>query len=89
MFKYENVDGVDSFKFSLGNGDTIKYFVLSVYNQDGTTISDMSDCFLHIQYIIGRKNETSLISNKVLEYSKEIYLISGHNFDVLNNMYNL
>ena len=88
MFKYENVDGVDSFKFSLGNGDTIKYFVLSVYNQDGTTISDMQDYFMHFHFIIRNKNETNLILNKILDCDKENYLTLGHNFNVLNNTYN-
>ena len=85
--KYDNVDGGDSFKYTLGNRDKIKYFVLSVYNQDGATIPDMPDYLMHIQFIIKKVDETKSILNKVLEYNKESYLISGHIFDVLNKMY--
>ncbi len=48
----------------------------------------MPDYFIHIQFIIRKKDATKLILKKVLEYNKESYLISGHNFDVLNNIYN-
>ena len=89
LIKYDNVDGGDSFRYSLGNRDKIKYFVLSVYNQDGVTISDMPDYFIHIQFIIRKKDETKLILNKVLEYNKENYLILGHTFDIINKMYSL
>jgi hypothetical protein len=64
-------------------------FVLSVYNQDGVTIPDMPDYFIHIQFIIRKKDETKLILNKVLEYNKENYLILGHTFDIINKMYSL
>jgi hypothetical protein len=47
LIKYDNIDWGYSFNFSLGNRDKIKYFVLSVYNQDGATISDMPD-YLYI-----------------------------------------
>ena len=58
LISYENIDGGDSFRFDLGNRDRIKYFVLSVYDQDGNTIQDMTDYFMHIQFIIRKKNET-------------------------------
>jgi hypothetical protein len=61
LIRYDKIDGGDSFKFSLGNRDKIKYFVLSVYNQDGTTISDMPDYFIHVQFIIRKKNEKNEI----------------------------
>ncbi len=48
----------------------------------------MPDNFIHIQFIIRKKNETKLMLNKVLEYNKESYLLLGYNFDVLNNIYN-
>ena len=37
---YENVDGGDSFRYDLGNREKIKHFVLSAYDQDGSTITD-------------------------------------------------
>jgi len=89
LILYENIDGGDSFRFDLGNRDRIKYFILSVYDQDGNTINDMSEYFMHIQFIIRKKEETNLILNKVLEYNKENYLILGHTFDILNKMYSL
>jgi hypothetical protein len=61
LIKYDYTDGGDSLKFSLGNRDKIKYFILSVYNQDGTIILDMPDFFVHIQFIIRKKYETNLI----------------------------
>ena len=56
-----NIDGGDSFRFDLGNREKIKYFVLSVYDQNGNTITDMSDYFVHIQFILRNINETNLI----------------------------
>ncbi len=47
----------------------------------------MPDYFIHIQFIIKKKLK-KLILNKVLEYNKESYFKLGHNFDVLNNIYN-
>jgi len=87
LILYENIDGGDSFRFDLGNREKIKYFVLSVYDQNGNTISDMPNYFMHIQFIIRKVNETKLILNKVLDYNKESYLILGHTFDIINKMY--
>ena len=61
--------------------------MLSVYDQNGNTISDMPDYFMHIQFIIRKVNETKLILNKVLDYNKESYLILGHTFDIINKIY--
>jgi hypothetical protein len=87
LILYENIDGAshegDSFRFGLGNREKIKYFILSVYNQDGNTINDMSEYFMHIQFITRKKKETNLILNKVLEYNKENYLIFDHTFDII------
>ena len=41
-------------------------FVLSVYDQNGNTISNMPDYLMHIQFIIRKVDETKLILNKVL-----------------------
>ena len=46
LILYENIDGGDSFRFDLGNREKIKYFVLSVYDQNGNTITDMFDYFM-------------------------------------------
>ena len=52
----------------------IKYFVLSVYDQDRNTIQDMADYFMHIQFII--------------EYNRDKYIILGYILDIINKMYN-
>jgi len=87
IIKYENVDGCESFSYDLGNRDRINYFTLSVYDQDGNTITDMSDYLIHLQ--LRKKDETKKLLKSVIEYSKEIYLVSGHIFDVINKMFNL
>ena len=88
MISYENIDGGDSFMFDLGNRDRIKYFVLSVYDQDGNTIQDMADYFMHIQFIIREKDETKVLLNKVIEYNRDKYIILGYIFDIINELYN-
>jgi hypothetical protein len=87
LILYNNIDGGDSFRYDLGNRDKIKYFVLSVYDQNGNTIIDMPDYLMHIQFIIRKMDETKTILNKVLEYNKESYLILGHTFDIINKIY--
>ena len=49
----------------------------------------MSEYFMHIQFIIRKKEQTNLILNKILEYNKENYLILGLTFDIINKMYSL
>ena len=87
LISYENIDGGDSFRFDLGNRDRIKYFVLSVYDQDGNTIQDMTDYFMHIQFIIRKKDETKILLIKVIEYNRDNYIILGHIFDLINKMF--
>ena len=87
LILYNNIDGGDSFRYALGNRDKIKYFILSVYDQNGNTINDMPEYFMHIQFIIRKIDETKTILNKVLEYNKESYLILGHTFDIINKIY--
>ena len=84
LILYENIDGGDSFRFDLSNRERIKYFTLSVYDQDGNTISDMSDYFMHIQFIIKNNDETRLILTKMLDYNKESYLLFSYIFDAIN-----
>ena len=61
LIDYQNIDGGDSFKFTLGNNDRIKYFILSVYDQDGNTISDMTDYIIHIQFTINKKSQQEIL----------------------------
>ena len=83
LLDYQNIDGGDSFKFTLGNKDRIKYFILSVYDQDGNTISDMTDYIIHMQFTINKKSNTDLLLKSMIDYNKQIYLIVGHIFDLI------
>ncbi len=83
LLDYQNIDGGDSFKFNLGNKDRIKYFILSVYDQDGNTISDMTDYIIHMQFTINKKSQTELLLKSLIDYNKQIYLIVGHIFDLI------
>ena len=88
LINYQNIDGGDSFKYNLGNNDRIKYFILSVYDQDGNTISDMTDYIIHIQFTINKKSQQEQLLKSLIDYNKQSYLIIGHIFDILNNLYN-
>jgi len=88
LITYQNVDGGDSFKYTLGNNDRIKYFILSVYDQDGNTISDMTDYIIHIQFTINKKSQQEQLLKSLIDYNKQSYLIIGHIFDIMNNMFN-
>ena len=88
LITYQNIDGGDSFKYTLGNNDRIKYFILSVYDQDGNTISDMTDYIIHIQFTVNKKNQQEILLKSLIDYNKQSYLIIGHIFDILNNFYN-
>ena len=83
LLEYQNVDGGDSFRYNLGNKDRIKYFILSVYDQDGNTISDMTDYIIHMQFTINKKNQTDTLLKSLIDYNKQIYLIVGHIFDLI------
>ena len=87
LLNYQNIDGGDSFKYTLGNNDRIKYFILSVYDQDGNTITDMTDYIIHIQFTINKKSNQELLLKTLIDYNKQSYLILGHIFDILNNTY--
>jgi len=88
LITYQNIDGGDSFKYTLGNNDRIKYFILSVYDQDGKTISDMTDYMIQIQFTINKKSQQEQLLKSLIDYNKQSYLIIGHIFDIMNNMFN-
>ena len=83
LIDYQNIDGGDSFKYTLGNNDRIKYFILSVYDQDGNTITDMTDYIIHIQFTINKKSQKEALLKSLIDYNKQSYLILGHIFDRL------
>ena len=83
LLDYQNIDGGDSFHFDLGNKNTIKYFILSVYDQDGNTINDMTDYIIHMQFMINKISQTDILMKSMIDYNKQIYLIVGHIFDLI------
>ena len=83
LLDYQNVDGGDSFRFNLGNKDRIKYFILSVYDQDGNTITDMTDYIIHMQFTINKKSQTDTLLKSMIDYNRQIYLVVGHIFDLI------
>ena len=88
LIDYQNIDGGDSFKYTLGNTDRIKYFILSVYDQDGNTITDMTDYIIHIQFAINYKSKKEVLMKTLIDYNKQSYLVLGHIFDMIYNIYN-
>jgi hypothetical protein len=68
LITYHNIDGGDSFKYTLGNNDRIRYFILSVYDQDGNTITDMTDYIIHIQFTINKKSQ----QEQLLKFSTKL-----------------
>jgi hypothetical protein len=87
LINYQNIDGGDSFRYILSNNDRIKYFILSVYDQDGNTITDMTDYIIHIQFTINKKSKKELLLKSLIDYNKQSYLIIGHIFEILHNLY--
>jgi len=83
LLDYQNVDGGDSFRFNLGNKNAIKYFILSVYDQDGNTITDMTDYIIHMQFTINKQSQTDKLLKSMIDYNRQIYLIVGHIFDLI------
>jgi hypothetical protein len=88
LIDYQNIDGGDSFKYTLGNNDRIKYFILSVYDQDGNTITDMTDYIMHIQFEVNIKSKKEVLMKTLIDYNKQSYLVIGHIFDIIYNIYN-
>ena len=86
LIDYQNIDGGDSFKFNLGNNDRIKYFILSVYDQDGNTITDMTDYIIHVQFTINKKSQKELLLKTLIDYNRHCYLVLGHIFDIIHNL---
>jgi len=86
LIDYQNIDGGDSFKFNLGNNDRIKYLILSVYDQDGNTITDMTDYIIHVQFTINKKSQQELLLKTLIDYNRQCYLVLGHIFDIIHNL---
>ena len=46
-------------------------------------ISDLPDYYLHLQFNIITKDETTTILKKLVEYTRQSYLILGYIFDFI------
>ena len=57
-----------------------------MHDQDGNTKKDMTDYMIHIQFTIDKKSQQEILLKSLIDYNKQIYLILGHIFDILNNM---
>jgi hypothetical protein len=88
LIDYQNIDGGDSFKYTLGNPEKIKYFTLSVYDQDGNTITDMTDYIIHLQFEVNDKSKKEILMKTLIDYNKQSYLVLGHIFDIIHSIYN-
>ena len=83
LINYDNVDGGDSFQYTISNLSSIHSFRLSVYDQNMNVISDMPDYLMHIQFNIRRKEQIIPLLRTIIDYMKEIYLIGAHIFEKL------
>ena len=88
LIDYQNIDGGDIFKYTLGNPEKIKYFTLSVYDLDGNTITDMTDYIIHLQFEVNDKSKKEILMKTLIDYNKQSYLVLGHIFDIIHNIYN-
>ena len=84
---YENIDAGDSFRFDLGTKNAIKYFVLSMYDQDGNTISNMPEYSINLQFIIRKKDQTRDLLTRLIEYNQQNYIVLGHLFELVNKIF--
>ena len=48
----------------------------------------MTDYIIHIQFTVNKKSKQELLLKSLVDYNKQSYLIIGHIFDILNNIYN-
>ena len=48
----------------------------------------MTDYMIQIQFTINKKNQQEQLLKTLIDYNKQSYLIIGHIFDIMNNMFN-
>jgi hypothetical protein len=59
-----------------------------VYDQDGNTITDMTDYIMHIQFEVNDKSKKEVLMKTLIDYNKQSYLVLGHIFDIIYSIYN-
>ena len=85
VIKYENYDGGDNFQFKMVNYGNVKYLTLSVYDQDMNLIKDLTDYSIHLQFTKHKIEQLIDIVKQLKDYIKEIYLINGFIFEMIDN----
>ena len=83
LINYANIDGGDSFQYTISHLNSIHSFRLSVYDQNMNIIDDMPDYLMHIQFNIKRREQIISLLKAIIDYLKEIYLIGAHIFEKL------
>ncbi len=56
-------------------------------DHDGNTTTDITDYIIHIQFTINKKSQQEILLKSLIDYNKQSYLVLGHIFDILNNIY--
>ena len=85
VIKYENYDGGDNFQFKMVNYGNVKYLTLSVYDQDMNLIKDLTDYSIHLQFTKYKIEQLIDIVKQIKDYMKELYLINGFIFEMIDN----
>jgi hypothetical protein len=67
------IDGGDSFQFKLSNQEQITWLNLNVYNQDYTTMPNITDYIINLQFVKEEKINYSF--NSIREFIK---ICMGH-----------
>ncbi len=84
VIKYENYDGGDNFQFKMVNYGNVKYLTLPVYDQDMNLIKDLTDYSIHLQFTKHKSEQLFDIMKERKDYIKEIYLINGFIFEMID-----
>ena len=84
VIKYENYDGGDNFQFKMVNYGNVKYLTLSVCDQDMNLIKDLTDYSIHLQFTKHKSEQIIDIIKQIKDYLKEIYLINGFIFEMID-----
>ena len=66
------------------NYGNVKYLTLSVYDQDMNLINDLTDYSIHLQFTKYKKEQMEDIVKEIKNYMKEIYLINGFIFEMID-----
>jgi len=76
LLQYNNIDSGDSFQYRLANIEQVRWFNLSIYNQDDELIPNFSDYILLLQFVRHKtENKLESLLNSLVDYVKQIYLM--------------